>query len=171
MVVSTLLEKTRQISATDDSATDDSATDDSATDDEPKGLRSDEIFKIYREIYREWVIASRSISSQLSAYFLKIEMAQAWDHFHELMNDFYSLVISDAGTNEKDEYKNKLIHDQFIAKKNIDWDSVTSTESTKEITALWQVGNAMLDNSKEFVDRIIKKEISRLDITVSKGKI
>jgi hypothetical protein len=93
-----------------------------------------------------------------------MEIAQDWNHFHDLMNDFYSLVISKAGTNEKDEYKKKL-HDQFVTKKNIDWDSITSIESPKEITALWQAGDAILDNSKEFVDRIIKEEISRLDVT------
>ena len=114
IVVSILLEKTRQIQASNAKS---------------KSLVSDEIFKIYRE----WEIASRSVSSQLSAYFLKIEIAQDWDHFHNLMNDFYSLVISKAGTNEKDGYKKKL-YDQFVTKKNIDWDNITSTESPKEIT-------------------------------------
>lgn len=147
IVLSILLEKTRPLSSSKHQS---------------KDLVTDEIFKIYRE----WEISSRSISSQLSAYFIKIEIAQDWDHLHELINDFYALVISKVGTKEKDQYKMKL-HDQFVTKNNIDWENITSTESPKEITALWQAGDSILEHSRQFIDRIIREEISRLDVTDS----
>jgi len=123
IVVSILLEKTRPVNSSKK---------------EPKNLITDEIFKIYRE----WEISSRSISSQLSAYFLNIKIAQDWDGFHNLMNDFYALVVSNAGTEEINNYKMRL-HDQFFTKDNIDWENITSTESPKEIIALWQLGESI----------------------------
>jgi hypothetical protein len=108
--------------------------------------------------YEKWEISSRAIAYQLRAFFPNTNIADDWEHFYELINNFYSLVFVKE-QNKKLEYKDKLHQDTFLAKEKIAWNDLLAEEESDRIKSIWALGDIVLEKNNDFVDTILKSHI------------
>jgi hypothetical protein len=114
------------------------------------------------EMFHEWELSSISISTQLLAFFPDTKIQTHWKGFIDMTKNFYALAIMGGPAGQRKDYRDKLKDNKLLSKRNIDWDGLVSDDRNHETPGLYKVGDAIVDNSKEFVDIILNTEIKIL---------
>lgn len=125
------------------------------------GSLDDPTTRRMHKMFYEWELSSKSISTQLLAFFPDTNILTRWKWFIDMTKNFYALAVT-GPSDQRTDYRDKLRDNTLLSKRDIEWVGLVNNNRKLEIPGLYKVGEAIVDNSNEFVDIILNTEIKIL---------